>query len=422
MPRNSPVNTALYIGSRYASLTSRNQLVGFISLLSVLGLALGVAVLITVLSVMNGFDRELQQRIMALVPHVTVTSARNQTFFSETEWEPSVATIRATEGVRELAPWMQLQGMLLANGNTKGILLNGVDPAQEEKVSIISQFMTSGGLDTLQPGEFGIVIGTGLADLLGVEVGDRVTLVSSVVTIGPLGEFNRKRPFVVQGIFDVGSQLDNNLALVHLADAQLLYRLDNRIHGYRIQIDNLFDSYAVTERLRAALPEGYAYTDWTYNYGNIYDNIRVSKTLVGLLLTLLVGVAAFNVIVSLIMVVRDKQGDIAILRTMGTTLGTIRRIFLVQGFIIGMIGTVLGVVLGIAFSLVASDLVAGLESLLGTQFLSSDIYPVNYLPTEIRALDVVMVAGLALLLSLLATLYPAARAASVRPAEVLRYE
>jgi lipoprotein-releasing system permease protein len=417
-----PKSTALYIGSRYASLRSRNLLVGFISLLSVLGLALGVAVLITVLSVMNGFDRELQQRILALVPHITVTSARNESLRSESEWQSMVATIRATDGVRAVAPWMQLQGMLLANGTTKGIVLNGVDPVQEEQVSIISRFMTSGSLDALLPGDYGIVIGTGLADLLGVELGDRVTLVSTYVPITPMGEFHRKRGFVVQGIFAVGSQLDSNLALVHLADAQRLYRLDNRIHGYRIQTTDLFEAYTITEALRLGLPEGFSFSDWTYNYGNIYENIRVSKTLVGLLLTLLVGVAAFNVIVSLIMVVRDKQGDIAILRTMGTPLGTIRRIFLVQGFIIGLIGTVLGVVLGIGFALVAGDFVAGLETLFGTHFLSSDIYPVNYLPTEIRAMDIALVSALALLLSLLATLYPAARAAGVRPAEILRYE
>jgi lipoprotein-releasing system permease protein len=415
-------NVALFIGRRYASLHSRTLLVGFISLLSVLGLALGVAVLITVLSVMNGFDRELQQRILALVPHITVTSARNQTYFSDEEWQPNLEIIRNTAGVRAVAPWMQLQGMLLANGNTKGILLNGVDPAREEEVSIISRFMTGGTLGALQPGEFGIVIGTGLADLLDVELGDRVTLVSTVVQITPLGEFNRKRAFVIQGIFDVGSQLDSNLALVHLADAQRLYRQDNRIHGYRIQTDDLFETQTITDNLRMNLPEGFSFTDWTYNYGSIYENIRMSKTLVGLLLTLLVGVAAFNVVVSLIMVVRDKQGDIAILRTMGTTLGTIRRIFLVQGFIIGLIGTALGVVLGIGFALIAGDLVAGIESLFGTEFLSSDIYPVNYLPTEIRVVDVAMVAALALLLSLFATLYPAARAASVRPAEILRYE
>jgi lipoprotein-releasing system permease protein len=415
-------SAALFIGSRYASLRSRNLLVGFISLLSVLGLALGVAVLITVLSVMNGFDRELQQRILALVPHITVTSARDQFLYSEEEWAQNLEIIKGTQGVRAVAPWTQLQGMLLANGNTKGVLLNGVVPEEEVKVSIIDRFMTAGKLDALRPGAYGIIIGTGLAELLGVTIGDRVMLVSTVVSIDPTGEVNRKRRFTVQGIFDVGSQLDSNLALIHLTDAQVLYRQDKRIHGYRIQIDNIFDSFAVTDNLRNALPEGFAYTDWTYNYGNIYENIRVSKTLVGLLLTLLVGVAAFNVVVSLIMVVREKQGDIAILRTMGTALGTIRRIFLVQGFIIGMIGTLLGVALGIGFSLVASDLVAGLEGLLGMRFLSSDIYPVNYLPTQIQALDVALVAALALTLSLLATLYPAARAAKVRPAEILRYE
>ena len=252
-----PKSTALYIGSRYASLRSRNLLVGFISLLSVLGLALGVSVLITVLSVMNGFDRELQQRILALVPHITVTSARNEFLLSESEWQPMVATIRGTEGVRALAPWMQLQGMLLANGTTKGILLNGVDPAQEEQVSIISRFMTNGRLDALEPGEYGIVIGTGLAELLRVKLGDRVMLVSTVVPITPMGEFHRKRAFIVQGIFDVGSQLDSNLALVHLADAQRLYRLDNRIQGYRIQTTDLFEAYAITEALRATDYEGY---------------------------------------------------------------------------------------------------------------------------------------------------------------------
>ncbi|MES2627017.1 MAG: lipoprotein-releasing ABC transporter permease subunit [Pseudomonadota bacterium] len=415
-------NPATYIGGRYASLRSRNLLVGFISILSVCGLALGVAVLITVLSVMNGFDREMQQRILGLVPHITVTTARNDLLHSEEEWQPMHQAINGVAGVSGTAPLLQLQGMLLANGNTKGILLNAVDPVQEANVSVINQFMQGGNLDVLQPGSYAIAIGSNLAEQLEVAVGDSVTLVSTVVPITPMGEFNRQKSFVVQAIFSVGSQLDANLALVNIVDAQRLYRLGNSIHGYRIQTDDLFAVGEITESLRMVLPEELNFTDWRLTYGNLYENILFSKTLVGLLLSLLVAVAAFNVIVSLIMVVREKQGDIAILRTMGISLGAIRSIFLVQGFIIGLIGTVSGLILGILFSLVVGDAVAWLESLLGMSFLSSEVYPVNYLPSEIRFGDLAIVCSLALLLSLLATVYPAARAARIRPAEILRYE
>jgi len=415
-------STALFIGSRYASLRSRNLLVGFISLLSVLGLALGVAVLITVLSVMNGFDREMQQRILGLVPHITVTTARLDALRSEEQWQPLQSAINTVAGVSGSAPYLQLQGMLLAGGNSKGVLLNGVDPAQEDKVSVINQFMQQGSLAALQAGEYGIAIGINMATQLGVTVGSKVTLVSTVVPITPMGEFTRQKSFTVQAIFAVGSQLDSNLALIHIADAQRLYRLGNTIHGYRVQTNDLFAVQEVTDRLRQLLPDDLNFADWRNTYGNIYENIVFSKTLVGLLLSLLVAVAAFNIIVSLIMVVRDKQGDIAILRTMGISLGSIRSIFLVQGFIIGLIGTLSGLVLGILMAFVAGDMVAWLETLLDMKFLSSDIYPVNYLPTEIRVQDLIMVCSLALVLSLLATLYPAARAAKTKPAEILRYE
>lgn len=413
---------ALFIGRRYASLRSRNLLVGFISLLSVLGLALGVAILITVLAVMNGFDRELRERILGVVPHLTVTAARNEALRNEAEWQPLVESILATPGVGKVAPWLQLQGMLLANGRSKGVLLNGVDPVQEENVSIISRFMQEGSLATLESGSYRIAIGAALASNLGIGVGDSVALVSTMVPISPLGEFPRQKAFIVGAIFSVGSALDSNLALVHLEDAQRLYRLGDHIHGYRVQTDDLFGVFALSETLRQTLPGGLSFTDWTWSYGSIYENIRISKTLVGLLLSLLVAVAAFNVIVSLMMVVRDKQGDIAILRTMGASLGTIRRIFLVQGFIIGLIGTLAGLLLGTGMTLVAGDVVAGLEQVLGMELLSADIYPVNYLPTELRMSDILLVCSLALLLSLLATLYPSARAARVRPAEILRHE
>jgi lipoprotein-releasing system permease protein len=413
---------ALYLGGRYASMRSRNALVGFISLLTVSGLALGVAVLITVLSVMNGFDRELQQRVLGLVPHLTVTTPRLNALQTEAEWQPLRELIDRTPGVTGTAPFLQLQGMLLAHGHSKGILLNGVDPPQESAVSIINNFMQQGSLNELADREYRIALGSNLAEELEVGIGDRVTLVSTVVSITPMGEMTHSKPFTVAAIFGVGSQLDSNLALVHMADAQRLYRLGNDIHGFRVQTQNLFDVSQLTETLRASLPVELSYDDWTRSYGNIYENIRMSKTLVGLLLSLLVAVAAFNVVVSLIMVVRDKQGDIAILRTMGTGTHTIRNTFLIQGLIIGLIGTGAGVCIGVLLSLAIGDIVDAVQSLTGVQFLSADIYPVNYLPSQVQVDDVILVSVLALGLSLLATIYPATRAARTRPAEILRYE
>jgi lipoprotein-releasing system permease protein len=413
---------ALFIGSRYASMRSPNLLVSFISILTVLGLALGVGVLITVLSVMNGFDRELQQRVLALIPHMTVTTSRNVPLRNTDGWIDDLQLMLSNPRVTGAAPYLQLQGMLLANGHSSGILLHGIDPELETRTSIIDDFMAQGSLDTLAEGAYGIVLGSNLARTLEVGVGDSVNLVSTVVPITPLGEFTRQRRFTVMGIFTVGSQLDSNLAYVHMADAQRLYRIGDRIHGYRLQTTDLFAVFDIASNLRQSLSGEVSVNDWSRDYGGMYENIRVSKTLVGLLLSLLVGVAAFNVIVSLVMVVRDKQGAIAILRTMGTSLGTIRRIFLVQGFLIGLIGTGAGLVLGLVLTWSAAPLVDWIQALTGIEFLSSDIYPVNYLPTQIRIDDLVLVCALALLLSLLATLYPAARAARIRPAEILRFE
>ena len=413
---------SLYIGKRYASLRSGSDLVSFISLMSVGGLALGVAILVTVLSVMNGFDRELRERILALVPHITVSSARNQPLMSVDEWTPLRESLHEVVGIVDSAPLLQLQGMLLAGGKSKGVLLNGIDPAEERRVSVIDNFVSSGSLDALQAGEFSIAIGAGLAEHLGLVVGDRVTLVSTVVPITPLGESTRQKTFHVGAIFHVGSDIDSSLALVHMADAQLLYRLGNRIHGYRLQTDDLFAAYAIQQQLLRFLPDTMVLSDWTQDYGNIHENIRLSKTMVGLLLTMLVAVAAYNIVVSLIMVVHDKQGNIAILRAMGASRGVISRIFLVQGMLIGLVGTLIGIVAGIGMALSAGSAVSWLEAWTGVTLLSADVYPVNYLPSELRLSDILLVAALALGLSLLATLYPSAQAARARPAEILRHE
>lgn len=413
---------ALYIGRRYASIGSSNLLVSFISRLSVIGLSLSVAILITVFSVMNGFDRELRERILALVPHVTITTARNETLMSSEQWQDTQRLIESDPRVIGTAPLLQLQGMLLANGNSRGILLNGIDPAAEREVSILDDFIEAGSMDALQEDAFTMLIGAGIAEDLRVAVGDELTLVSSYLNVTPMGEFPRQRRFTVAGIFNVGSQIDSNLAVVHMADAQLLYRTGERIHGLRIQLTDLFDSTIVIRSLQNRINDNYVYSNWTRDYGNIYDNIQLSKSMVGLLLFLLIAVAAFNIVVSLFMIVKDKEGDIAILRTMGTSLGSIRNIFLVQGLIISIIGTLVGLFLGILASLYVSDFVAWLETVLEIQFLSVDIYPINYLPSQLLLSDMIGVAIVAILLSLLATLYPAWSAARVDPAQSLRYE
>lgn len=414
--------TSFYIGKRYASMRSDNLLVSFISRLSVLGLCLSVTVLITVFSVMNGFDRELRERILALVPHVTISSPANEPLMNEEQWQAARQLIENDPRVQATAPLLQLQGMLLANGRSRGILLNGVDPELEARVSILDDFVGQGSLSDLRAGSFGILIGSGIAEDLQLTIGDEVTLVSTYLNITPLGEFPRQRRFTVSGIFNVGSQLDSNMALVHLADGQLLYRLGDRIHGLRIQLTDLFNSAQVIRSLQDRVAGDYLYSNWTREYGNIYDNIQLSKAMVGLLLFLLIAVAAFNIVVSLFMIVRDKEGDIAILRTMGASLGNIRNIFLIQGLIISLIGTFSGLVLGILASLGISDFVAWLESIMNIQFLSADIYPINYLPSQLLLSDMLGVVLVSIVLSLLATLYPAWSAAHVDPAQTLRYE
>lgn len=420
MTMDTPLS--VYIGKRYASVRSRTLLIGFISILSITGLSVGVAILITVLSVMNGFDRELQNRVLAMVPHITISSGRSDFLQDREAWSEIQARVQAVDGVSGTAPFLQVQGMLLANGKSKGIILNGVDPVQESKVSIIEDFIVRGSYDDLRSREYNLLIGETLAQTLQVDVGDTVTLVSTYVPITPLGEYTRQKNFTVAGIFRVGSQLDSGLAVAHMEDVQRVYRLGNNIHGLRVQLDDLFQVDEVTRRIRSEVTDDFLISNWTWDYGNIYENIRVSKSLVGLLLSLLVAVAAFNVVVSLVMVVRDKQGDIAILRTMGTSLASIRNIFLVQGFYIGLIGTACGLILGIFFSLTVSDIVDWLQDLFGVQFLSADVYPVNYLPSQIQFNDLLLVCGISLALTVLATLYPAWSAARVDPAEVLRYE
>lgn len=412
----------LFVGSRYAAFGASRVLTGFISRLAVIGLAIGVAILITALSIINGFDRELREKVLALLPHVTVTTLDGYPLDSRENWQAVMDQVNSVPGVSGSAPLVSLQGMVIANGGSKGVALSGIDPGAEQHISILDQFIQGAGLASLEPGEFRILVGSGLAQSLGLQVGDSLMLISTEIPVTLLGARPARKRFTVAGIFTIGSELDNALVYVNLDDAVRLYRLGTGIHGIRIQLDDLFEAGSLASSLRPLLPDDAATSDWSYQFGAVYENIRLSKTMVGLLLFMLVVVAAFNVVVSLAMIVRDKQGDIAILRTMGVSEQQIRQIFIVQGGMIGVSGSLAGLLVGAGLALVLTDAAAWFERVSGYSLFSSGVYPVNYLPTSVSAGDCVLVVSSAIVLCLLAAVFPAISAARVRPAEALRFE
>lgn len=409
-----------YIALRYVSVGRRSQLVSFMSLLSISGLALGISILITVLSVMNGFDREVRENILGIIPHGTVKAAEKIT---EQRWAPVQTVLDAHSEVLATSPLIEATGVLSTPGYAKGVVVHGVDPEQEGQISILDRFMASGSLSALGDSRFNILIGATLADNLGVGVGDKVSLYSLNVSVNPLVALPTQRQFTVAGIYKVGTlELDSAMAIIALQDAQALYRYRDTYTGIRFKVDDLLAIRDIAQSIDSELPVGFSIEPWTRQFGSIYENIQFSRTIVGFLLWLLVGVAAFNLVVSLIMIVRDKHGDIAILRTLGATPRTIGHIFLAQGCIVGLIGTAIGVALGVFFSLTVGDFAAMLERIFSIQILSAEVYPVDFLPSQIRMSDIVGVSLGVFMLSVVATLYPAFRASRVQPAEALRHE
>lgn len=407
--------TPLFIGLRYTRAKRRNHFISFISLTSILGLMLGVAVLITVLSVMNGFDRELKSRILGMVPHATLNS-----YEPFRNWKKVAEIAGRHSQIEAAAPFSQLQGMLTSSGLVSGAMVTGIEPEAEKKVSIIQHHLESGRLEDLKAVEFGIILGAGLAANLGVAQGDKVTLVMPEASLSPAGVIPRFKRFTVVGVFKVGADIDSMIAYVHIHDAGRLLRIEDRVQGVRLKLHDLFAAQDVSRAVLQDLPEFFYATDWTQTHGNLFNAIKMEKAMMAILLLFIVAVAAFNIVSSLVMVVTDKKADIAILRTLGASPGTIMKIFMVQGTLVGVVGTLSGVALGVLLSLTISDIASGIEQLFGLSLF--DAYFVNYLPSQLDVSDVVWVSAIAFVLSFVATLYPARKAARVQPAEALRYE
>jgi len=407
----------LLIGFRYLSAKRRNHFISFISASSMVGMTLGVAVLILVLSVMNGFDQELRERILGMVPHGVIYERGGVQ-----DWQSLAEEVEAFPGVVAAAPLTRLQGMMAYQGRVQGAMITGIEPSAEASVSILPDHLVDGELSSLQDGGFNVVLGEILARRLHLVIGDKVTLMLPEATLSPAGILPRIKRLTVTGIFSVGAELDANLAVIHIQDARKLARLAGQAQALRIKTDDLFQAPKVVWELVSQLEGVYSGSDWTRTHGNLFQAIKMEKTMIGLLLLIIVAVAAFNIISTLVMVVTDKQADIAILRTMGASPRTILQIFMVQGLAIGFVGVAIGTVLGILAALSISDIIAWIESISGVQFLNGDVYFISYLPSQLLWSDVAMITSSGLVLSFLATIYPAVRASKIQPAEALRYE
>jgi lipoprotein-releasing system permease protein len=409
----------ILIGLRYTRAKRRNHFISFISFISMMGVALGVTALIAVLSVMNGFQTELRTRILGVASHVQIHGAEGDL----PDWPQVAEEAGKHEEVVAAAPFVQAQSMLVVGQDVRGVMVRGIAPMLEDKVADFSPHMKSGKLDDLKPGEFGIILGAELARALRVGKGEKVTVIAPQAAVTPAGIIPRLRVFTVVGIFEVGMyEYDSSLALMELGDAQRLYRLGDKVSGVRLKLKDLFDAPRVTREVAKMIHADAYVTDWTRSHANFFRAVQIEKNMMFIILSLIVAVAAFNIVSTLVMAVTDKEADIAILRTLGARPGSIMSMFIIQGALIGCIGLSLGVIGGVTLALNVDVLVPFIERLLGTQFLAKDVYYISSLPSELQWGDVWGVTSIAFVLALIATLYPSWRAAKVNPAEALRHE
>jgi lipoprotein-releasing system permease protein len=409
----------LFVGLRYTRAKRRNHFISFISLISMLGIGLGVTALIVVLSVMNGFQRELRERILGVAAHAQIVGSDNRL----ARWEQVAAEVERHPAVQATAPYVMAQGLLNNADVVQGALVRGILPARETQVADFADKMKLGSLEDLRPGEFGIVLGRELAFALDARIGDKITLIAPQGQTTVAGILPRIKQFRLVGIFEVGMyEYDHGLALIHLADAQRLYRLDENVSGVRLKLDDLFAAPRVAREIAASLRGDVYVTDWTRQHANFFRAVQIEKNVMFIILTLIVAVAAFNIVSTLVMAVTDKQADIAILRTLGATPGSIMQIFIVQGALIGVLGTIAGVAGGALIAFNVDVIVPWIEGLIGRKFLAADVYYISDLPSDPQLGDIISIAVLSFVLTLLATLYPSYRAARTNPAEALRYE
>ncbi|MFL6617828.1 MAG: lipoprotein-releasing ABC transporter permease subunit [Povalibacter sp.] len=409
----------LLIGRRYLRSSRGNRFVSFISIISMVGVAIGVAVLIVVLSVMNGFEQELRGRILSLTSHATISGFNGRI----QDWRALVAKAQQNSEIAAAAPYIEDQVLLAAGDKSSGAAVTGVLPEEERKVAAIADRMLEGSLDSLAAGTYGIVLGVDLAKALNLGLGGRVAIVTPQPVITPIGVLPRFKVFKVVGIFQSGMyEFDRNFAYVHMADAARLYRLDQDVTGVRLKLHDMFAAPRVVRDLALSLGGGYYIDDWTRKHANFFRSIQLTKSVMFVILLLVVAVAAFNIISTLVMVVKDKQSDIAILRTIGAKPSSILTIFMTQGTAIGLIGTLSGVALGVLISVNLESLVHGLEAVLGTQFLDAKVYFMSDLPATVQWADVLKISATAFGLCCLSTLYPSWRAARTQPAQALRHD
>ena len=408
-----------WIGARYVRARSSNQFISLISGISMGGIAVAVAVLIIVMSVVNGFERELKDRLLAMSGHANIIDSQR----NYRDWKSVVEQANADTRVSAAAPYVDGQVLLVAPSRLSGAGIQGIVPELEQRVSGLSDLLLSGNLENLSPGNFNILLGSELAAELGVQPGDRVTATLAEGIVTPAGVVPRMRRFTVAGVYRVGMyEFDRRLAFVHMDDAQRLFRMKGEVSGIRLAVDDIYAAGQIVRDVALDIGQAVAVSDWTRRHVNFFRSIQITKSILFVILLMVVAVAAFNIVSTLVMVVKDKQADIAILRTVGATPASILRIFVTQGTIVGVLGTLAGVGIGCLVALNLEAIVAAVEGVFGIKFLAPDVYFISDLPSELQLTDVIRIAGIALFLALASTVYPAWRAARTLPAEALRYD